>query len=283
MHTLESWQTFQPTPQKTITLHEKSVDDNAQSTTFVFSWSDNIKHTLQMTLLEDPTWWVHPITQISYNNTNFRSVAFNGDVRNHQTHQHTWYEPWYLAPIKDAWLITQQDVQFTSLFSKGHDVPETVKWDKHVNDKSFSDSEEEAVIISKLMDKVGIYTEEEKRTLALLFQLYEHKANYFKWWERLMYIHDAIDSHFHQINYFHDKSLLVRDILQNQLKLFATEDEKVHITCLSWKTTTLPLQHIPSAPLFFNQQKQRIDKILACHEYNDIVPTREKIVNAYKL
>jgi hypothetical protein len=68
-----------------------------------------------------------PVTEVTWNDSTYRSVPFHGDVRNHLHHQHDWYKKEYLTPLVAANLITQEDLEIIHLFHQIHDLPEILK------------------------------------------------------------------------------------------------------------------------------------------------------------
>jgi hypothetical protein len=284
LHTLQKWEklTLQTNTSKNITINDISISVN--SYTITFTNIDNHQEVVTFSLQDDQWRGNFITTEIKRNGTSYRSVPFHWDVRNHLYHQHDWYKKEYLNPLASSWLIWEEDIQIIHLFHQIHDVPEMVKWDKHVNDKSWWDAQEESTLIRSIIEESHIkYTPNEIDFTSNSFTVFEQPSNYFKWWERLNYILDAVRSYHSAKDFFHNHTNLTTNILRNQLTYFIDEQKKVWVTPLIWKPKQIPFKELPSAHIFLNTHWKEIQEVLESGSFTDIQPLRDKIITIHQL
>lgn len=283
LHTLAAWEELHlpwnvPASIKVITVTNSK---NHHTVRFI-NTTGNLEE-IRFTLENDPSRWDFPITEIHRKNKTYRSVPFHGDVRNHLHHQHDFYREEYLEFLLQSWLINPNDAIVMQLFHQIHDLPEIVKWDIHVNDKWSSDAEDESAVIRQLLQDSGIlYTPAEIDFVAQLFRVFEQPSNYFKWWERLNYILDALRAYRAGQHFFNGHTDMIGNILGNQLPYFYDE-KMVWITPLEWKPLQVPFKELPSTIPFLKKYGQEIWNVLATAAYTDINRHRDKVVTVHNL
>lgn len=288
LHTLIPWQTLIARKPALWSIRVQSIDrtwstiEPKHTITFInTTWQEE---TITFSLICDLERWAFPITEITRKDRTYRSVPLHGDVRNHLHHQHTFYEAEYVSPLVDAWMISWDDATALGLYHKVHDVPEMIKWDKHVNDKAWHDAHEESSLIRQILIAANVwYTQQEIDFVANSFLVFEQPDNYFKWGERLNYILDALRAYKTATTFYHQHEYLVGGILQNQLEYFINSKKTVTITPLKWKQNTLPFAYLPSSQIFLEKYKDQIQEVLASWSYTNILLIWDAIVSQYKL
>ena len=286
LHSLTVWQTLKTKSNSSVAIQDFSVSESAIKPTYSVTFINTNWKTerIVFSLVNDPDRWVFPVTEVTWNEATYRSVPFHGDVRNHLYHQNDFYQKEYVTPLIDAWLISWDDATVINLYHKIHDVPEIISWDIYVNDKTWADAHKESSLIRKILVNSYVwYTQQEIDFIANSFLVFEQPTNYFKWWERLNYILDALRAYKTAATFYHQHEHLVGGILQNQLEYFINSKKIVSITPLQWKQNKLPFSYLPSSEVFLKKYGKEIEEILASWSHTHILLMWDAIVSRYNL
>ncbi len=221
--------------------------------------------TLRIRLTRDLAWGNHPLWEIVYNNTLYREVPYNGNVYSHLLHQHPWYEQKYLTSLADANIITRTQKELLAVFHRIHDLPEMNNGDHFAPDKHEGHIEEDAHAIWLILDYANVeYTPAEKTFIQWLFTRFEGNDTVFKPGEIINYFRDALNVFDHRHFYAHDAGFAL-SIFNNYFPRFLDRTHTVtllHDDKISEQRSTLPLQDIPLAKVFFNENAAKINQII---------------------
>ena len=168
----------------------------------------------------------HNITEIGYLWKKYRSVPYNGDVYNHMHHQQDFFDDMYLKPSLEQGIIDEKNLQLLSLFQKIHNLPEIKKWDIQYGIKTQWDCDDEKdIIIDQIRESKLKFSIYEQEYCAKLFSQLEWSTSFFKWWEKLNYIADAIRVFNQDKQYLNDPLLLIDNIFTNNLESFWNKEK----------------------------------------------------------
>ncbi len=241
---------------KTVGNKERSVNIFEQGT-----W---VK-TLRIRLTRDLAWGNHPLWEIVYDNTLYREVPYNGNVYSHLLHQHPWYVQKYLTSLADAHIITDTQKELLTIFHRIHDLPEMNNGDHFAPDKHEGHIEEDAHAIWLILDYANVeYTLPEKTFIQWLFTRFEGNDTIFKPGEIINYFRDALNVFDHRQFYAHDAGFAL-SIFNNYFPRFLDRTHTVTLLPedkLSEQRSTLPLQDIPLAKVFFQENVIKINHII---------------------
>lgn len=219
LHTLQSNTIWHNKKWEELHIQHIHHKDNQYSIEYNKWWKT---YHLGFNLINDPTRWDKTVTEIIYQWKTYRSVQYNGDVNNHMHHQQTIFDQKYLLPSVEQGLISEINRDLISLFHGVHDLPEIDTWDDQYGTKSEKNSTQESEVIVKLIKDSGIQqiTESKQQLYSLLFHYLENPKNFFKWWEKLNYIQDAINVFKKWHIFLHNPEGLIYQVLENQLPSF---------------------------------------------------------------
>lgn len=220
---------------------------------------------LHMRLIYDTARGAYPLREIAYEKKIYREVPYNGNVYSHLHHQHPRFENAYLASLVQAGLITPTQKDLLAIFHRVHDLPEISNGDQFALDKHDGHTEKDSHAIGMLIDIAKLdYTQQEKKYMQTLFQNFEGNDTVFKPWEIINYFRDALNVFDQRHFYAHDAGFSL-SIFNNYFPRFLDRAHAVtllHNDKKSEQRSTLPLQDIPLAKVFFHENASKIDHMI---------------------
>ncbi len=241
----------------------KMIRDNERSINVFQPGQDVIR--MYMRLVDDAAWGRYPLWEIAHDSKIYREVPYNGNVYSHLHHQHPWFEVSYLTSLADAGLITPTQKELLTVFHRVHDLPEISNGDQFALDKHDGHTEKDSHAIGILIDVAKLdYTDAEKKCMQSLFHTFEWNDTVFKPGEIINYFRDAINVFDQRHFYAHDAGFAL-SIFNNYFPRFLDRTHAVtllHDDKKSKQRSTLPLQDIPLAKVFFNENAAKINLII---------------------
>lgn len=205
-----------------------------------------------------------PVREVLWNGKRYRTVPFNGDLRQHHVYQTGHFEKkFFPTMIKDG-IITESQAQHLQQYAEIHDMPELQTGDDFWFAKWNLD--QDAVILEHQMNISNIFTENEIAYHTENCRRNEWKHTLFGVGEMLEYLHDAVNSSQYP-EYFAHKWRFPVSIVKHTGSKFLDPEKTALLIKEDRTKKDIPYKEISPISLFFDANRDGIQSIIqSCRE-----------------